>query len=162
MPPKVNQGSDRYPKRKRAEVNYEVDMSIDGDLDLEDDGYFSEELGEDSSASANPTTAQQPDTAAEVDSEFEDATFGSRRTKKVGRTPHFASHNLLTQNSVRSLRSPRPSPNPRSSVLPSSSHSGSCKPFPRLSEAIVFPRRFLNHLQPQFSPPETSPQPGRY
>ncbi|KAG6358394.1 hypothetical protein INS49_014278 [Diaporthe citri] len=82
MPPKVTQ--DRYPKRKRAEVNYEIDLSIDGDLDLEDAGYFSEELGEDSTASASSTTPQQPNavTTVEDDSEFEDATFGSRRTKK--------------------------------------------------------------------------------
>ncbi|KAL2276072.1 hypothetical protein FJTKL_01358 [Diaporthe vaccinii] len=82
MAPKVKPS--RYPKRKRAEVNYEIDLSIDGDLDLEDAGYISEELGEDSTASASSTHSQQPDAAAEVevDSEFEDATFGSRRIKK--------------------------------------------------------------------------------
>ncbi|KAK7729304.1 hypothetical protein SLS63_006177 [Diaporthe eres] len=93
MAPKVKPS--RYPKRKRAEVNYEIDMSIDGDLDLEDAGYFSEELGEDSTASASSAHSQRPDAVAEVevDSEFEDATFGSRRIKKVGNSsicvPHF-------------------------------------------------------------------------
>lgn len=93
MAPKVKPS--RYPKRKRAEVNYEIDLSIDGDLDLEDAGYFSEELGEDSTASASSTHSQRPDAVAEVevDSEFEDATFGSRRIKKVGNSsicvPHF-------------------------------------------------------------------------
>lgn len=133
MAPKVKPS--RYPKRKRAEVNYEIDLSIDGDLDLEDAGYFSEELGEDSTASASSTHSQQPDAAAEVevDSEFEDATFGSRRIKKVGSTLRSASHNLLMSNSVKSLRSPRQNLNPRPSLLPSSNRSDSCKPSPCLS-----------------------------
>lgn len=123
MPPKVTK--DRYPKRKRADVNYEIDLSIDGDLDLEDNGYFSEELGEDSTASANSTTAQQPDTVTivEDDSEFEDATYGSRRIKKVGSSPRLDFHSLLMSNSAKSLRSPRPSLNPRPSLLPSSCRS---------------------------------------
>lgn len=146
MAPKVTPS--RYPKRKRAEVNYEIDLSIDGDLDLEDNGYFSEELGEDSTASAKSTAAQQPDTIAEVevDSEFEDATFGSRRIKKVGRTSRSALRNLLMSNSVRSLRSPRPSLNPRSSLLPSSSRSDLCTSSPRRSEVLVLPRPFLARL----------------
>ena len=131
----------RYPKRKRATVNYEIDQSVDGDLDLEDDGNVSEELGEDSTASAssaNSINAQHRDaiTVAEVDSEFEDATFGSRRIKKVGHSLEFHSHKLLMSNSVKSFRSPRPSLNPGSSVLPSSSRSDSCKPSPRLDEAL--------------------------
>lgn len=79
MPPKVTR--DRYPKRKRAPVNYEIDLSIDGDLDLEDDGNVSEELGEDSQHG----TVAIAEVEDEVDSEIEDATFGSRRIiKKVG------------------------------------------------------------------------------
>lgn len=151
MAPKVQQ--DRYPKRKRAAVNYEIDQSIDGDLDLEDDGYLSEELGEDSSASADSTSAQQTDAAItfETDSEFEDATFGSRRTKKVSFTFRFASHSLLTSNSVGSLRRPRPSCNPRPSVPRSSSRSDSCKPS-RLAEVIVNPRLYMTHFESQLLP----------
>lgn len=100
----VNQS--RYPKRKRIDVNYEIDLSIDGDLDLEDDGNVSEELGEESSSSADSTSVQQHDAVSVVedDSEFEDATFGSRKIlKKVDRTlPPSKSHNSLTSNSVKS------------------------------------------------------------
>lgn len=149
MAPKVEQ--DRYPKRKRAAVNYEIDQSVDGDLDLEDDGNLSEELGEDSSASADSTNAQQAAavTTFETDSEFEDATFGSRRIKKVSFTVRFASHNPLTSNSVKSLRNPRPGFRPSPSRLPSSSRSGSCKPSSRLAGAIVFVRLSMTHLQSQ-------------
>lgn len=100
----VNQS--RYPKRKRVDVNYEIDLSIDGDLDLEDDGNVSEELGEDDSSSADPTSVQQHNAVSivEDDSEFEDASFGSRKIlKKVGRTlPPSKFHNSLTPNSVKS------------------------------------------------------------
>lgn len=149
MAPKVQQH--RYPKRKRAAVNYEIDQSIDGGLDLEDDGNISEELGEDSSASANSTSAQQTDATItfETDSEFEDATFGSRRTKKVSFNLRFASHSLLTSNSVRSLRRPRPSCNPRPSVPPSSSRSDSCKPS-RLAEVVVSLRLCMVHSESRF------------
>ena len=81
----------RYPKRKRAAVNYEIDQSIDGDLDLEDDGNISEELGEDDSAATEPDApagAVNPEpvemvAVIEVDSEYEDQTYGSRKIKKV-------------------------------------------------------------------------------
>lgn len=125
----------RYPKRKRAEVNYEIDLSIDGDLDLEDDRNVSEELGEDVPApasAANPANARQPDPIVEVDSEFEDATFGSRKVKKVGDFLRPDPHALLTSNSARSSRGPR-----RSS-FPSSSRSDSCKPIPHSSDALAF------------------------
>lgn len=146
MAPKVDQ--DRYPKRKRAAVNYEIDQSMDGDLDLEDDGNLSEELGEDSSASANPTKAQQTAavTTFDTDSEFEDATFGSRRIKKVSLTLRFASHSPLTSNSEKSLRGPRPGFHPSPSLLPSSSRSDSCKPSSRLPEVIVFLWLSMAHL----------------
>lgn len=88
MAANVSQG--RYPKRNRAAVNYEIDQSVDGDLDF-DDGNISEELGEGSPVSAGSNApvalanAHQPDAATPVedDSELEDATFGSRKTKKV-------------------------------------------------------------------------------
>lgn len=95
----------RYPKRKRAEVNYEVDQGIDGDLDLEDDRNTSEELGEDVPApasAANSANARQPDPVVEVDSEFEDATFGSRKIKKVSGVLRPHPDTLLTSNSARS------------------------------------------------------------
>lgn len=126
MAPKVDQS--RYPKRKRADVNYEIDLSIDGDLDLENDGYISEELGEESSSSVDTTNAHQHELVSveEDNSEFEDATFGSRRIpKKVGHTlVPFHPHNSLTANSAKSSRSSRPRPKPSPSLPPSSSHSG--------------------------------------
>lgn len=147
-----NETQDRYPKRKRATVNYEIDHSIDGDLDLEDDGNVSEELGEDSTisaGSANSTNAQHRDTITvpEVDSEIEDATFGSRRVKKVGYTSALHPHKLLTPNSVKSSRSPRPSLNPGSSVLPNSSRSDSCEPF----SVSVKPSSLPGALRPTFT-----------
>lgn len=141
MAPKVNQS--RYPKRKRADVNYEIDLSIDGDLDLDADGYVSEELGEESSSSVDTTNAHQHELVCveEDNSEFEDATFGSRRIpKKVShKLLPFHSHNSLKAHSVKSLRSSRPGPKPRSSLPSSSSHSDSCKsslrPSPKYSSS---------------------------
>lgn len=89
---------DRYPKRKRATVDYDVDKSFAdvSDLEDEDDGYYSEELGEDSPISVGSNTsgaasAQASEAVAvsvnvdDHDSEYEDATFGSRKKlKKVG------------------------------------------------------------------------------
>lgn len=105
---------DRYPKRKRATIDYDVEKSFADVSDLEeedeDDGYHSEELGEDStnsggsnssgaagaSASAQASKTATATATATVapnvddhDSEYEDATFGSRRKikkrKVVGR-----------------------------------------------------------------------------
>ena len=111
MPPKTLAKS-RYPKRKRAEIDYDVDKSFVDVPDLDDDGYFSEELGEDSTifassyfpaagASAPPTNTI---TVVEVDSEYEDATFGSRKKiKKVCLALRFGPRNSLI--SVYSARS---------------------------------------------------------
>ncbi|POS69744.1 hypothetical protein DHEL01_v211860 [Diaporthe helianthi] len=87
---------DRYPKRKRATIDYNLDKSFAdvSDLDDEDDGYHSEELGEDSTLSAGSNAsgaaagaqASQTVTVAlnvvDVNSEDEDGTFGSRRKPK--------------------------------------------------------------------------------
>jgi hypothetical protein len=94
--PAPEKDTSRYPKRKRAQVDYDVEKSFADFSDDEDHGgYVSEELGNDWAVS---DTALPPSGAAnspkaddliavfkvEVDSEYEDATFGSRKkTKKV-------------------------------------------------------------------------------
>jgi hypothetical protein len=111
MPPKTL-AKGRYPKRKRAEIDYDVDKSFVDVPDLDDDGYFSEELGEDSIISASSyfpaAAASAPQTntitVVEVDSEYEDATFGSRKkTKKVCLALRFGPRSSLI--SVYSARS---------------------------------------------------------
>ncbi|KAG8158319.1 hypothetical protein KVR01_012080 [Diaporthe batatas] len=92
----------RYPKRKRATVDYDVDKSFADVSELEDeeDGYHSEELGEDSTVSDGSNNAAgaaggaggaQPSKTVTTtpsvddhdhDSEYEDATYGSRRKLK--------------------------------------------------------------------------------
>lgn len=138
MAPSVAQVG-RYPKRKRAEVNYDLEQSFVDLSDPEDVGYFSEELGEDSADPASPHTpataasAHHEDsiTVAENDSEYEDATFGSRKIiKKVRITLRVGACHSLTR-----VHSARLFVNPRQSVLPSSCRSDSCKPFLRLPQS---------------------------
>lgn len=89
----------RYPKRKRAIIDYDVEKSFVDVADSEGagDGNESEDLGEEepaipaSSHAASAASSAQPSNTVTVsvfegdhDSEYEDATFGSRRKiKKV-------------------------------------------------------------------------------
>lgn len=140
MAPSVTQQG-RYPKRKRAKVNYDVEQSFVDVSDLEDDGYFSEELGEAAPGSphtpANASSAHQADsiTVVEIDSEYEDATFGSRKIlKKVCITLRVGACNSLTRvHSARSFAFIHPRP----SALPSSCRSDSCKPFGALATRSI-------------------------
>lgn len=72
----------RYPKRRRTIVNYHVDHAIDLD---EDEAELSEELGEDATTSSKDVTAPVDDKSDhdEIESELEDATYGSRKSNKV-------------------------------------------------------------------------------
>ncbi|KAH8751606.1 hypothetical protein F5883DRAFT_207661 [Diaporthe sp. PMI_573] len=109
MPPKTL-AKGRYPKRKRAEIDYDVDKSFVDVPDLDDDGYFSEELGEDSTISASSyfpaAAASAPQTntitVVEVDSEYEDATFGSRKKIKKRK--------VVTKLKARAQPKPKPPP----------------------------------------------------
>ncbi|KAI3393298.1 hypothetical protein diail_4480 [Diaporthe ilicicola] len=82
----TNATQGRYPKRKRAAVNYNQNLSANNnDLDFDDDG--SDEGATAAAGSDNiaaPAVASQPnaDANSEADSELEDATFDPRKTKK--------------------------------------------------------------------------------
>lgn len=72
----------RYPKRRRNIVNYHIDHAIDVD---EDEAELSEELGEEVTTSPEDVTSPANDESDhdEMESEAEDATYGSRKSKKV-------------------------------------------------------------------------------
>lgn len=145
---------DRYPKRKRATIDYDVEKSFADVSDLEeedeDDGYHSEELGEDStnsggsnssgaagaSASAQASKTATATATATVapnvddhDSEYEDATFGSRRKiKKVCLAlPTIPRNSLIRVYSARLWAGLGADSNPSPSLRPSSCPSDSCE-----------------------------------
>lgn len=80
----TNPTASRYPKRRRTVVNYHVEIDIDSN---EDEAEVSEELGEDvTTPPSNAATSAKDESDHEDDeSEAEDATYGSRRSKKVHR-----------------------------------------------------------------------------
>lgn len=72
----------RYPKRRRNLVNYDVDHAL---AIVEDEAEPSEEHGQEATAPAEDLTAPANDESDhdEIESEVEDATYGSRKSKKV-------------------------------------------------------------------------------
>lgn len=155
MAANVTQG--RYPKRSRAAVNYNVEkLSTDNDIDLGDGDAGEDSIAADGTSGTTVVAAAKQSgadangdsdsslssiesansleelEALEALSELEDATYGSRKTKKVCHTLSYSPESELTVSSRDSLRRRRPNLDPWSSALTRSYHSDSCE-FPPCS-----------------------------